>query len=193
MDEMDVWFYPEDVMHISRAWGNGVDVRNMIPIHDALITLDLFHGGLHLSLDAVSVIENADTATVQYTYTITNDDQDDLWILDPAIMGSARFHYFTNGPHFRGTSGYYYSQYKHIIHPEPYDSWQPEWFVRIKAGESLQRTVQLRGYPALPAGSYDCYFKFHSPRRIAREDRVVSGARYWLGKVESAEIVVQVN
>ncbi|MFC1543577.1 hypothetical protein ACFL4K_03450 [Candidatus Neomarinimicrobiota bacterium] len=193
MSELDVWFYPRDVMHISEAWGEEEDIRSMDQIREALTVLHLYHGGLDLSLDAVSVIENADTATVQYTFTITNDDYDDLLILDPDRMGSARFHYFTNGVNFRQGSAYYYSRYKDVIKPEPFDSWESEWFTEIKAGESLQRTVQLRGYPRLPAGSYNCYLRFSNPTEIEREDRYSSGARYWLGGITSDEIVVVVN
>lgn len=193
MDELDVWYFPEDVMHISRAWRAEVDLRSMVPIHDALTTLGLLHGGLHLSLDAVSVIENTDTATVQYTYTITNQDQDDLWILDPDRIGNGLFRFFSGGPHFRGASDYYFAVYMDVIMPDSFNSWQPEWFTRIGAGQSLQRTVQQRGYPSIPTGSYDCFLVFHNPTKIAREDRVVSGARYWLGDIRSAELVVQVN
>ena len=193
MDELDVWFYPKDVMHISKAWGGEEDIRSMDQIRESLTVLHLYHGGLDLSLDAVSVIENADTATVQYTFKIINDDIDDLLILDPDRMGSAQFHYFTPGVVFRQGSAYYYSQYKDVIKPEPFDSWEPEWFTKIKAGEFLQRTVQLRGYPRIPAGSYDCYLGFSNPIKIEREDRYSSGARYWLGEITSEEIVVVVN
>lgn len=194
MDELDIWYYPIDVMHISRSWSSDEDVRSMDQIEEALKTAGLFHGGLDLSLEAVSVIENADIATIQYTYTIRNRDEDDLWILDPDRMGSARFHYFTNGVVFWSEDTHYLeSTYKDVITPDPYDSWEVEWFTKIKAGESLQRTVQLRGYPRIPDGSYDCHLGFSNPPRIEREDRYDSRARYWLGAIRSDEIVVVVN
>jgi len=193
MDELDVWFYPRDVMHISRAWSSEKDVRSMDQIREALSVLGLFHGGLEIRLNAVSIIENASISTVQYTFTIKNIDTDNLLVLDPDLMGSSRFHYFTNGVHFWHEATYYYSEYKEVIQPEPFDSWQPEWFTRIAAGDSVQRTVQLRGYPRIPAGSYECYLRFSNPHRIEKESRYVTGSRYWIGEITSDKIDVVVN
>ncbi|MFB0515019.1 MAG: hypothetical protein ACETWG_00250, partial [Candidatus Neomarinimicrobiota bacterium] len=152
------------------------------------------HGGLDLSLDAVGVVENADISTVQYTFTIKNDDCDDLLILDPDRMGSAQFHYFTNGIVFWSEDTHYLeSTHKEVITPDPFYSWQPEWFTKIKAGESLRRTVQLRGYSRIPAGSYDCYLRFSNPTRIEKEDRDSFGTRYWLGEITSEDIIVVVS
>lgn len=193
MDELDVWFYPRDVMHISRAWVAEEDVRSVDQIRQSLSESGLFHGGLELSLDAVSVIENADISTVQYTFTITNNDADNLLVLDPILMGSAQFHYFTNGVVFRNEDSHYWSENKEVIQPEPFDSWQPEWFTKIRSGDSMQRTVQLRGYPRIPKGSYKCYLRFSHPTRIAKEDRYTTGGRYWIGEITSDKIGVVVN
>lgn len=193
MAELDVWFYPKDVMHISEAWSGEEDIRSMDQIREALTILNLYHGGLSLSLDAVGVIENTDTATVQYTFTITNDDGDDLLILDPDCMGSAQFHYFTIGVYFWQGSTLFYSQYKDVTIPEPFDSWEQEWFTTIKAGGSIQRTVQLKGYPKIPAGSYNCCLRFSNPPKIEKADRYSSSARYWLGEITSDEIVYELD
>lgn len=194
MDEMDVWFYPRDVLHISRARFTEEDIRSKDHIREALSVLHLYHCGLDLRLDAVSVIENADTSTVQYTYTISNHDHDNLLVLDPYLMGSARFHLSMSGVVFwcKDTSTLW-SEYREPIQLDPFENWEAEWFTTIRAGESLQRTVQLRGYPRIPAGSYDCSFKFSNPIKIEKEDRYSFSARYWLGGITSKKIVIVVS
>ncbi|MFC1481331.1 hypothetical protein ACFL6E_03685 [Candidatus Neomarinimicrobiota bacterium] len=193
MDELDWWQYPEDVLHLSPALGAEEDVRGIDPIRENLAELDLFHSGLKIRLDSASVIGDSSIGTVQYTFTMTNNDADDLLVLDPDLMGSAQFHYFTNGVTFNYAAGHYWAENKELITPEPFDSWEPEWFIRIEAGESIQRTVQLAGYSVIPAGTYDCTLKFSNPRKIALADRKLDGARYWLGEITADDIVVVVD
>jgi len=91
MDEMDVGGYPADVMHISRAWGGNEDIRNHPDIKEALIAQGLFHAGLKIQLLSFQVLDNSDTSTVEYRIRISNNDQDNLHVLDPVKMGSQVF------------------------------------------------------------------------------------------------------
>lgn len=188
MDELDVGYYPRDVMHISRAWV-GEDLRSDSRVRDALISLNLFHGGISVSLTSVSVIDNADTATVEYVYTITNKDQDLLLVIDPVKMGVDVFHYFTNGPVFWGGNALFESTYKKVSPAGT--SWEAAWFAQLPVGSSIERTVILKGYPRILAGYYDCNFTFSGPK-IDKEARYLSGGRVWLGELSSDTIQIQV-
>ena len=112
------YYYPKDVLHICRASVVDYDVRNDPRIRTALKELNLYHGGLKVELNTVDIIYNSDTATVQYTYTLTNKDQDDLYIFDPDLMGSARFHYYTNGVTFWSDYSSISSKFKTTIKPD---------------------------------------------------------------------------
>ena len=78
--------FPEDVMHISRAWSDGDDRRDNSRLKDALIALGLYHAGISINLKSVNIVDNSDTATVEYTFEITNKDQDSLFVIDPDKM-----------------------------------------------------------------------------------------------------------
>ena len=192
MDELDLWYYPSDVMHISKAWSGENDPRSTDQIRDALSDLGLYHGGLEITLESANVHNSSSISTIQYTISITNLDADALLFMDPDLMGSARFHYFTNGVVFHNESGNYWAENRKVISPEPFDSWERSWFTRSGPGESLQRTVELEGYPEIPAGTYDCQLKFSHPTRIAKADRYFAGARYWLGEI-STRLTVTVD
>ena len=140
MGEGDVWFYPLDVMHISRGWGSEEDLRSMDQIREAFSVLGLYRGGLDVRLDAVDIVEQSDTSTVQYTFTITNNDADNLLVLDPDLMGSSRFHYFTNGVVFRGEDTHYWSQYKEVIKPLSFENTKPSYKIELKTGEIIECT-----------------------------------------------------
>ncbi|MFC1619454.1 hypothetical protein ACFL45_05870 [Candidatus Neomarinimicrobiota bacterium] len=189
-----LWFMsPDDVLTISRAW-SGEDVRSMVQIEDALKALDIFHAGLEFVLNSAIVVDGAGGTTVEYTYTLTNNDADDLLVLDPDVMGSDQFHYFTNGVRFNSDGGHYWSANKTVTTPEPHwYSWHSEWFTTIKSGRSIERTVQLSGYQAIPADPYTCDMEFANPGLIKKNERFSNGARYWLGRILSNSIEVVVT
>ena len=185
IDELDIEFFPKDVLHISKAWGDEIDIRNNKNIEYDLFTKNKLHKGLSIFIKDINIVSNSDTATVQYTYVITNKDTDNLCVLDPDKMGSELFHYFTNGIDFWSGDKYISSQYKNVKQPEPFDSWEPEWFTIIKSASTLERTVLLKGYPHILNGTYKCTFNFSNPNKIEKSDRETSDGRYWLGDIQT--------
>jgi hypothetical protein len=191
MDELDIGFYPVDVMHISRAWTGNVDVRKNALIQQALVMLGLFHSGISASLDSVKIISNFDTATVQCSFTITNNDKERLMIIDPDKMGTPLFHYYTNGVVFRGNGTLFQSEYKKVTSPGvAYDT---SWYSGLSPQESMKRTVTVKGYPKIPPGTYSCSFTFANPVEVAKENRQTAGGRIWLGDVEARSIEVVIR
>ncbi|MFA4922243.1 MAG: T9SS type A sorting domain-containing protein [Candidatus Neomarinimicrobiota bacterium] len=187
IDELDIGSFPPDVIHISRSW-IGEDVRSHPEIKEALISLNLYHAGIEIELTSVHVVDNSDTSTIEYSYVIKNNDQDDLYVIDPLKMGSELFHFYTNGPNLWNDEKqiYLYSQYKKSTAPSPYYSWDMEWFTRIESNQRIERTVRLKGYPHIPVDDYVAYFYFANPKLIYKEDRYLSDGRLWLGDVESS-------
>ena len=55
---------------------------------------------------------------------ITNNDHDNLYVIDSEEMGSELFHYYTNGPCLWDYSKHTYisSEYKKVVSPDHYDS-----------------------------------------------------------------------
>ena len=194
IDELDVWYFPKDVLHISQYRLSSEEVRSDARIRDTLIRSGLFHEGLSLELNAVTVVINADTSTVQYRFTLKNNDRDPLYVIDSDRTGSELFHYYTNGVVFsRENYPSIWSEYKTVTAPNPYDSWQPSWFTRLESNQSMQRTVTLRGYPRIPQDQYACRLTYSGPRRIDRAQRNLVDSRYWIGDIESNTFVVVVN
>jgi len=195
IDEMDVGAYPDDVIHISRVGSNDEDIRNNPEIMETLIEQDIFHAGLEIELKSVQLLNNSDTSTVEYLIEIKNNDQDNLYVIDPEKTGSKLFHYFTNGPYLQYYSehSHLYSQYKEVYILEPYDSWNVEWFSLIESNHSIQRTIILKGYPYIPDGNYTSYMYFSSPKLIDKENRYISDGRIWIGRIRSNDIEVEIQ
>ena len=99
--DIEQLFYPTDIIPIHGCDIEGWDdARNDPRIKSALSELNLYHAGLTVTLNNVNIIENSDTSTIRYSFTIYNNDQDDLLIPDPDLMGSEFFHYYTNAIDF---------------------------------------------------------------------------------------------
>ena len=188
--------YPDDVLCIDWDWFflSEQDTRFDDMVREAIVSEGLFHGGLSLRLDAVSVPVNADTATVRYTFTLTNEDRDDLLVLDPDKRGSSLFHYFMNGIVLQhlGTGLVYRDDLKVFESIPELGYWSPAWFTRIPSGGSMQRQVDLKGYARFPAGDYRYQFNFMNPRYIDASANIVDGGRYWLGEIPSNTGVLHV-
>jgi hypothetical protein len=192
--ELDVWYYPRDVLHIERDRASSQDVRSDPDVREGLMRSGLFHGGLILELNSVTVLLNSDTSTVQYCFTLRNEDQDPLHVFDPDRTGSDLFHYYTNGVLFSSEQRpSIWSEYKTVAVPFPSDSWQPTSFTRVDAGQSIVRTVTLRGYPKIPQGVYTCRLAYSGPTRIEGSQRTPPDGRFWIGEIESRSIQVTID
>ncbi len=188
--------YPSDVVWIDWIWLYHNTPQNNQDVKNALINSGLYHGGISVTFDttdAILNIENADTSTITYKFTITNNDEDDLYVIDPDKAGSGLFHRFTNGPVFKNLESgkLYESRWKTTVKPPSPEYWSPGWFTKLKSGHSLQRTVILKGYPYFPTGEYIFEFKYSGPpTNMEKEARELSDGRYWLGPTRSNILVM---
>ena len=195
IDDMEQRIVASDILSIRGCNIQGMpDVRKDSRIATVLSKNKVFHAGISVELKSVEVIDNTDTASIVYSFKITNNDKDDLFIPDPDLMGTELFHYYTNGVLFLSDDNhYYFSQYKRTIEPTPYDSWKSEWFSKLQSQDSLLRTVHLKGYPQLPSGQYRCEFVFSGPEKIEKNARIYNNCRYWIGEVNSNEIQMVIS
>jgi hypothetical protein len=189
IDELDVFYYPIDVIHISEGKRLEEDARHHPELKEALIEKNLFHAGLNIELISLRIIDNSNIATIQYKIKITNNDVDNLLINSADKMGSALFHYYTNGPDLftQNVPYHFYSQYKEIDRP---DSLDYELFDMISSNQTREYTIQLKGYPHIPAGKYTASMNFSNPTGIKKENRFVSDGRIWMGSIKSNDLEI---
>jgi hypothetical protein len=188
------FLYPSDVMCISPGVSTEVDLREDERVKGALISEGKYRGGLSVKLSDVSVV-NGDTATVEYKLTFTNNDGNDLYILDPDKTGPGLFHYFTSGPNLynKNTGKYYSPVYQIVTAPDSYNSFDKEWFTVISAGKSISRTITFKGYEPFSAGVYSVTMNYANPMQISVLNRKIDGGRVWMGRVicKSGDLVIK--
>ena len=172
------------------------DVRNDPRNIKALKENGQYHAGIQCSLDEVSIISTKEGSSVQYTYTLKNNDKDNLYVLDPDRMNTDYFHYNHNGitaivgdneadrPIVFRIDGTKYE------HPTPSKQIDTKWFSLLKSRDSMTRTVLMKGYPPIPPGTYRCAFYFASPGYgngftgwVSREQREMKDGRIWIGRI----------
>ena len=195
-DEQNLISNSNDLLFISWAWfynGTLNDSRQDIEVKKALGKANILHNGITLKLKKIIFDNNADTASVEYTYTILNLDQENLYVIDPDKMGPGLFHYYNNGPVFQNVDepNLRESTLKKVIAPQSNDFWSRDWFTKIYSGDSITRTVNLKGYPFFPSGIYYCELSFQCVKQIQKSQRTLSDGRYWLGPTKSNVLTLQ--
>ena len=190
-------YFPDDIVQISFNefevyTQENTDVRNNLYVKNALIQSAKIHYGLRCILNDVKVHNSDSNAEVTYTFTIYNDDKDDLYVLDPQRMGANLFHYFTNGVYFKTENKLYYSENPMIMEPEPYNHWEVDWHTKIKSGDSISRTLKLDGFRRIQPGEYESGFIFPSIQNVNKNDRIILDGRIWLGRIHSSSFFINV-
>ena len=184
------YLYPKDILHITWKYPFENDMLDNEKVKEALKNANIFHGGLKVEITDI-VIYPADTTTVEYTLTITNNDPNNLYVLDPEKAGTF-FYYYTTGPFFYNltTNKTYDANRKIVSKPDPISSYRPEWFTKIESN-NIKRTVKLKGYSDIPYGIYLMNFRFPSPiYSMEKEKRLLADGRYWIGDTFSGIIKV---
>ena len=191
--------YPDDVLNICWPYPFAHDERNNDKVRKALIDSGLLHEGLQVTLDTVNVIENSDTSTIDYTFTLTNNDSDNLYVIDPDKSGLNQFYQYTNGVDFLNTETgkLYKTNYYGVIEPaqmhQTKDDWSPDWFTKLESGKSITRSEVLTRHIYFPLGEYAASFRYNGPYGISKEKRTLPDGRYKVGDTRSNYLFVYVE
>lgn len=157
------------------------DIRNNQRLIDIMKAHNILHSGLSAEINSLEVDNNR----LIFSFTITNEDQSDLLILDINKMGPNLFHYFTNGLYVRDINGDVVFENNFIIqNPESWDSFAADWLTPIKSGESLAFSINYNLENGLIPGQYSLLFEFPGLSYQVREDQLFQdGHQVWLGDI----------
>ena len=185
-------FYPKDIVKISmgRAQPPGPDFRLNDTITETLKDYDVFHAGITCTIDTVEIIENDsenNRCKLKYTFTIKNNDEFNLYVFDPLIMGDSHFHYYHNGVYFRTPESIYQSASGSQAPGEDDDPLT--WMIKLNSGDSVTRSVIKGGYPFIPDGTYECGFRFSGLNSTGKSSREKPDGKVWIGEVHSKRLI----
>lgn len=186
------YFYPQDLLTITWGWFNNPsdDNRYDSTVKESLKKAGILHDGLQLRLNEIHAIDNTDTASVTYTFTLINQDEDNLYVLDPDKTGIEIFqHYNTGLQLLKSDENRVRTAY--LTPSLSPGNWKPEWFCKLKSGDSITRTVSAEGYEKFKSGQYACAAYYRSYKKIPKEQRTTSDGRYWIGPTESNIMVIE--
>ena len=192
--EAGTWEYPKDILTSEWIfWFLHSDPRDNELVKESLIQNGLFHGGIKVTFDTSNTpikVFNDDTTTVEYSLIIKNNDTDNLYIFDPYKVENKVFHYHNMGPNFLevNTGKSYGSNYMEIRKP---DSWDSNWYFLLKSGGSIKRTIELRGYPFIPAGTYLIQGGYSCPQ-VEKNIRETQQGRYFVGRIRTDTLRIKI-
>jgi len=188
------FFYPDFVISIGNNFiydstGQAPpDPREDDRIIAALNRYNQFHPGLKCSIDTII----PSPVGLLLRISVVNHDSFNYYILSPDNTGLGLFHYFTNGLFI--TDDIRHVSYQHHIEtfqPEPYDSWDKEWFCLIKSNEKKSFTLFYNRFDNIPPGQYNAHFRFPGLHYQIKnkEDLTGENGRIWLGEIDARRIV----
>jgi len=157
------------------------DIRNNSRIIQLLSQNNLLHSGLAISASSVEITETQ----LIFRFTISNQDQSDLFIIDLNKTGPNLFHYFTNGLYIYDLANneVFSSTIQHQV-PDPWNGWKMDWLSELKSGNSKEFTINYPLNNPPPAGEYYARFEFPGFGHQVTKDQLYQGnIRIWLGDV----------
>lgn len=172
-----------DFINLLDSLGNPVhnDPRSDIRNINALKKYNQCHAGLLCTIDQVRQIP---LGKIQFTFTVSNNDIFNYFILSPEKMGSALFHYFTNGLLINIPNEELKSHKIEIQKPDPWNGWEADWFYLLESGNSKTFTITYEDFDPMATGRYDVSFVFPGlSYQVSRDDLDQGSAKIWLGDI----------
>ena len=173
--------YGNYALKIANFFPGSQDIRNDPKMISLLSQHDLLHSGLAMSSSSIEI-----TGTqLTFRFTVTNQDQSDLMIIDLDKTGLSLFHYFTNGLYIYDIAHneVFSSNIQHQA-PEPWNSLKIEWLSELKSGDSKQFTIIYTINNPIEPGEYDITFEFPGLASQVTKDQLYQGnIRIWLGDI----------
>jgi hypothetical protein len=177
-------------LKIDNWHGDNPDVRRDPRIIALLKQNNLLHSGLALTSGSIEITGSQLT----YIFTVTNEDQSDLMIIDPDKTGPGLFHYFTNGLYIRDLdqNEVFTNNIQHIS-PDPWNSFETGWLSLLKSGESRQFKIDYSINESLTPGEYTSVFTFPGLSYQVTLDQLFQGtSRIWMGDIKiTQKITIQ--
>ena len=167
------------------------DPREDERIVEALQQYGQYHQGIALELGD---IQFSSSGRLSFSYTLTNEDSFDYYVLSPDKMGTGLFHYFTNGLYLYNEETGWLQHQIGVESPEPWDLWETGWLDRLNHQTSKTYRIEYDEFDQVPPGTYFFYFRFPGLTHVDQEDREGDGALIWMGELEfSGEIKIESN
>lgn len=172
----DDWFSPKDVILFNTfGWLPASSLEDNELFKAALIKANLLKEGIEVELIK---LEKVNATTLKYTFTVKNNESENIYIFDPSKMGTKHFHYYTNGVSLQHGDTYFYAS---ELETEAIDEMKDEWYYRLKPGELISRTVQISGYSDIPTGEVEASFQFPGADLKKTGEWKKTDGRVWIG------------
>jgi len=174
-------FYGNFALRIGSLRLEKPDLRNDPRLIQLLNQHNLLHSGLVISDFSIET----GVSQLSFRFTISNQDESDLLIIDLNKTGPNLFHYFTNGLYLYDLANneIFSGTIQHQT-PDPWNAWKIDWLTILKSKESKEFTINYPLSNPIPAGEYNARFEFPGLGYQVTKDELYQGStRIWLGDV----------
>lgn len=173
----DFSFYPDDIICLNTF---GYQRSDSLLSKSSEYRFEMENSGLlREGIDVeLKELRRVNSSTLEYSFSVTNRDVENIYVLDPQKMGTSYFHYFTNGVSLRTDN---HSYYANDFESTRSDEMKFEWYTKLSPGESIVRSVNLNGFNELPKGNVKASFHFPGAHYLQKGEWKKPDGRIWLG------------
>jgi len=158
---------------------DAADPREDIRVAKALLRYEQFHSGLACEIVEIRRME---AGHLEMELELRNEDTYAYFYPDPEKMGSALYHYFTNGLSLRNAEDVYYYHEMVPEPPDPKGEWNPDWLSVIGSGANVRLIIDYPHFNEVPPGEYTAWFRFPGENyHLTRDDLAQEQGRIWMG------------
>lgn len=183
----DFFIFMDKVPSIYNPDNPQPDPRSDDKIFEALQKYDQYRAGLKLEITSIT---RPSYGNVVLEFTLTNQDDQSYYILDPEKMGLGLFHYYTPGL-ILGNNLDHYSHSIITVVPNPPNSWSMSWFSLIEGGSSKNFTFNYENFYPIAEGEYVAFFTYPSlTSSLERSDLNQPNGRTWVGDIRVEKQIV---
>lgn len=152
--------------------------------------IGLLYAGLKVEISHLEFQPNQ----IVMNFTIHNQDDEPILVMDIDKMGPLLFHYFTPGLELANPDGsIVFVANTPVQIPHPWDGWSNQWLSKLNGGEKKSFYISYPHDEKIPVGDYTAHFLFPglgfqvSPIELLQKD-----GRIWLGDV-SVQHLIKIN
>ncbi|MDX1314293.1 MAG: hypothetical protein R3356_02220, partial [Eudoraea sp.] len=127
---------------------------------------------------------------VVFDFTVSNQDEENYYILSPEKMGSGLYHYYTNGLYLWSEATSYLEN--GMESEAPKDDWKISWMELLEGGSSRSFSLSYPDFEPFSPGEYRASFRLPGLFRVDLGELYRAGGSIWLGHVYTqAELTIE--
>jgi hypothetical protein len=151
------------------------DPRSELIIHETLDGNNILREGISVDVNHIEI----QGGRLSFNLLITNQEEHNIWVLDPG-KDEVAFSYYTTAPYLLNQTNNFFQNNDN--NSPASISWSKNYYSRLYPDQTLSRQLVFDNYPHIGPGDYTFHYSYGSPV-INDTIEVGYNERFWMGSI----------